>query len=126
MTPFDVIKVINSKGEFQWTPEAEKEYQPFIVNKGLSFNKETLFFANAINIASGLSKKQQFDFYYLGVPKGKRYSSWEKKELPSDDVVAVRDFFNINNERAKEVLSIITNDQLLCIKQKMKKGGKNA
>ena len=124
MTPFDIINSINNKTSIEWDEVTEKTYSPFIINRGLSFNLQTIMFANAMNQYPQLSKDMQYAFYYNGVPKGKRFDKWQKKSEQSDDVKALQEFFNINIHRAEEARKLLSNEQLDMIKDKMKKGGR--
>jgi hypothetical protein len=124
MTPFDILKSINEKSSLAWDDEAVKAYAPFIINRGLSYNMQTIMFANAMNRYPQLDKRMQYDFYYRGIPKGKRYDKWQKKSDLSSDVLVVKEFYGINNEKAEYALKLLTNDQLTMIKEKLKKGGR--
>lgn len=124
MTPFDFINSINGKSKIEWDDVTEKSYSPFIINRGLSFNMQTILFANAMNKYPLLDKKMQYDFYFNGVPKGKRFDRWQKKLAEEDDVKLVKNFYDINTDRALEVLKLLTKEQLEVIKQKMSKGGR--
>ena len=44
------------------TPNVEKEYTSFIINRGLSFNHDTALYANEMNVQNHLDPKLQFDF----------------------------------------------------------------
>lgn len=124
MTPFDIVNSINNKTSLEWDDVTEKTYSPFIINRGLSFNMQTIMFAAAMNKYPQLSKKMQYDFFFNGVPKGKRFDKWQKKTELGDDVKALQEFFNINIQRAEEALKLLSNEQLDMIKEKMKKGGR--
>jgi hypothetical protein len=126
-TPFDFINSINNK-----TPQLPmdevgiKDYIPFMVNRGLSFNQQTIMFANEINLwSSTMPKEWQYDFYWHGIPKGKRYDKWIKKEESKDkDLALVQKYFRINILRAKEALRILTEDQLSVIRKMLEQGGR--
>lgn len=124
MGPFDIINSINNKTSLEWDDVTEKTYAPFIINRGLSFNMQTIMFANVMNRFPQMNKKMQYDFYFYGVPKGKRFDKWQKKLEVSSDVQVVKNFYNINTQRAEEALKLLSNEQLDMIKEKMKKGGR--
>lgn len=124
MSPFDIVNSINNKTSLEWDDVTAKAYAPFIINRGLSFNMQTIMFANVMNRFPSLDKKMQYDFYFYGVPKGKRFDKWQKKLELSSDVQAVKDFYDINTDRAVEALKLLSNEQLDMIKEKLKKGGR--
>ena len=50
MTPFDYLNAINQSKENLIVDElSEKEYVPFVVNKGLSYFPDTILYANEMN-----------------------------------------------------------------------------
>ena len=50
MNPFEYLKSINeSKKDIMIDDLAEKEYNSFIVNRGLSYFKDTILYANEMN-----------------------------------------------------------------------------
>ena len=103
--------------------EWEKKYPPFIVNKCLAPFQDTILLVNEINQYPHLDKKLQFDFLINSLRPRKRFTPWVKaKKL--DDIEYVREFYGYNNEKAKVALTILNDDQIATIKQKLNKGGK--
>ena len=101
----------------------EKKYPAFIVNKCLSAFPETLMLVNEMNMRGHLDKKLQFDFLINSLRPRKRFTPWVKaKKL--DDIEYVKEFYGYNNEKAKVALTILNDDQIATIKQKLNKGGK--
>lgn len=125
MSPFDFVNAItyNKQDLFQ-DPQAEKDYVPFIVNRALSYFPDTVLYANAVN-TTNIPKQWQFDFLRLSVSKRKRFSKWSKKDSVSDDVRAVQEYYKYSVEKALEVMSILSKDEIEKIKQLMVKGGKS-
>ena len=126
MVPFfDHIKHLNDKAKYTIESDLdEKEYQPFLVNKGLSFIKECVPYANVMNQFYTLDKIIQYDFYFYGIPKGKRYSKWIKKEEVSDNLKIISEYFGINKIKAQTYLNLLNADQIEMIKVLMNKGGR--
>ena len=103
--------------------EWEKKYPPFIVNKCLAPFQATILLVNEINQYPHLDKKLQFDFLINSLRPRKRFTPWVKaKKL--DDIEYVKEFYGYNNEKAKVALTILNDDQIATIKQKLNKGGK--
>ncbi len=100
-----------------------KEYPPYIVNRCLSGHLDCVMFANEMNRYHFLDKDMQYNFYLNILRKRKRFSPWVRKEKISD-LEFVKKYYGYSNEKAAQVLKILTNEQLLFIKQKLDTGGK--
>ena len=100
-----------------------KEYPPYIVNRCLSGHLDCVLFANEMNRYHFLDKDMQYHFYINTLRKRKRFSPWVRKEKISD-LEFVKKYYGYSNEKAAQVLKILTNEQLLFIKQKLDTGGK--
>ena len=125
MTPFDFINAINlTKKDLFQEPQADKDYVPFLVNRGLSYFSDTILYANEMNINSSIAKDWQFSFFLNTIPKKKRFSKWHKKEADTVELALVKEYFGYSSEKANEALSILSEEQLNMIKEKLYKGGK--
>ena len=123
MSPFDYLKAINeTKEDVMLTPEDERKYSPFIVNRGLSFFMDTIFQVNELNRNYHLEARLQFDYLLNSVRKKKRYSKWLKPEK-LQDLDVVKEYYGFSNEKAKDALSTLSEDQLAFIKDKLNQGG---
>jgi len=85
MNPFDFVKAINETKQDlirgSENPDlAETFYKPYLVNKAFSYFKDTVMYANDINMYPNTDNKLQNDYYLNSIRKGKRYSKWHKKE----------------------------------------------
>ncbi len=89
MSPFEFINQINhgKNNLIDETPEIEKDYKPFIVNRGLSFNHDTALYANEMNFHSHLDSKLQFDFFLNTIRPKKRYGKWLKRKKEDNQVL---------------------------------------
>jgi len=102
---------------------AEKSYSAYMVNRALSYFNDTVLMANEMNIYHHLDKKLQYDFLINIVRKRKRFSKWNKPELVND-VEVVKEYYGYSNEKARQVISLLTNEQMEVLKEKVYKGGK--
>ena len=103
--------------------EWERKYPPFIVNKCLAPFPDTILLLNEVNQYPSIDKKLQFDFLINSLRPRKRFTPWVKaKKL--EDIEYVKEFYGYNNEKAKVALTILNDDQIATIKQKLNKGGK--
>jgi hypothetical protein len=123
-SPFDIIKSFNEKTEMLVTDEhSEKEYTPFVVNRGLSFMRDTILYAAEINKYSCLDKKLQHDFYYYAIPKGKRFGKWEKR-IKNEDIVLIQTIYSCSEKVAIQYLDILNEEAINTLKLRMEQGGK--
>lgn len=104
----------------------EKDYVPFVVNKALSHHYDCILHANIMNMYPNLDKPLQFQYYLNTIRSYKRpYKKWLKRETIAD-LELVKEYYNFSTEKAKEALSILTEDQLDVIRKRLDKGGPNA
>ena len=122
--PFDYIKAINFTKENLIVDDlTEKEYNAFIINRGLSMGIDTVFQANEMNQRHLLGKKLQFDFLLNSISKRKRFDKWQKADK-SEDLDYVRAYFNYSYPKAVSALRILSQKQIDTIKEKVtNKGG---
>ena len=124
MNPFDFVNAINyDKKDIMVDDIAEKQYVPFMVNRSLSYFQDTVLMANEMNLNAHLDNRLQFDFFINIVRKRKRFSKWFKPETQSD-VEVVKTYYGYSNEKARQVLSLLTKDQIEALKKKVNKGGR--
>ena len=102
--------------------EWEKKYPPFVVNKCVYPFQDTIMLVNEINQLPHLDKKLQFDFLLNSVRSRKRFSPWLKANK-LDNLQDVKEYYNYSNEKAKQALDILTDEQIAEIKKKLYKGG---
>lgn len=124
MNPFDFLKSINQSKTnlMDEDPLCEKDYEPFLVNRGLSYFNDTIAQANEMNQYPNLDKKLQYEFLLNTVRARKRFSKWFKKEEDSN-LEAVKEYYHYSTEKAIQALSVLTEDELKIIRQKLEKGG---
>ncbi len=104
-------------------PEAKKDYAPFIINRCLSGHLDCILFANEMNKNHFLDKDMQYTFYLNTLRKKKRFSPWLRKDKV-EDLESVKQYYGYSNEKAFQVLKILSNEQIEFIKQRLEIGGK--
>ena len=123
MGPFDFIKAINdSKNVMKDNSLAEKDYIPFLINRGLSFFQDTVIQVNEMNRLHFIDNKLQFDYLLNNIRPRKRWSKWLKPDK-IDNLEVVKTYFGFGNEKAKEALEVLSNEDIEEIKSKLAKGG---
>ena len=124
MNPFDYLKSINStKKNIMVDDVTEKEYSPFIINRGLSFFPDTILYANEMNLKHHLDHRLQYDFLINIIKKKKRFSKWVKpQEIAGIEVI--KEYYGYSDEKAKSVIQLLNDEQIEELKQRIYKGGK--
>ena len=124
MNPFEFINAINTtKQDIMVDDITEKQYNAFMINRSLSYFNDTVLMANEMNINHHLDNRLQFSFLINIVRKKKRFSKWMKPETFSD-VEVVKAYYGYSNEKARQALSLLTNEQIDLLKKKVYKGGR--
>jgi len=123
ISPFDFVNSINdTKVNIIVDEWSEREYNPFIVNKALSFAPDTVIYVNEMNSRPHLEKALQYNFLINIIRKKKRFNKWIKKEkIEAIDIV--KEYYGYNTEKARQVISILSDDQIQTIKKRLYKGG---
>ena len=119
----DVIPSILQTKKHVVTSENESDYVPFVVNKALSFHYDCVMYANEMNRYPNTDKLLQFH-YLINKVRGYRrpYQKWEKRET-IENLELVKEYYNISNEKAKEALSVLSDDQINDIRKRLNRGG---
>ena len=99
----------------------EPKYLPYIVNRCMSGQIETLMFANEMNISNHLDHKLQYDFLLYTLRKKKRFSPWMRKDELSN-LSIVKEYYGYSDEKARQVLPLLTEDQLKIITRRLNTG----
>ena len=120
ISPFDITNHLYNKTPLEFEI---KVFNPWMINKALSFNLDTILIANECNKYYRLDKQLQYDFLYHIIPKGKRYGKWIKKVAAEEDINILTAYYNINKQVAMDYLALLTEEQMDIIRIKMRKGG---
>lgn len=124
MNPYDYLNSINmTKKDIMIDDITEKSYVPFMINRSLSYFPDTVLFANEMNQYHHLDKKLQFHFFINTIRKRKRFSKWAKP-VKESDLEVVKEYYGYSNEKAKQALTLLSEEQLNLLKQKVYKGGR--
>ena len=103
-------------------PSTKKDYSPYIINRCLSGSIDTLMYSNEMNKYSSLDKKLQYDFFINSVRTRKRYSPWIRQDK-IENIDFIKRYYGYSNEKAKQALRILSEDQINFIKTKFETGG---
>jgi len=70
-----------------------------------------------------IDSKLQYQFLINIVRKRKRFSKWVKPEI-ENDIELVKEYYGYSNDKARQVLPLLSATQLTIIKDKVNKGGR--
>ena len=104
-------------------PENEKHYNSFVINRSLSYFPDTVAIANEMNKYHHLDSRLQISFLINIIRKRKRFSKWIKPEI-ENDVEVVKEYYGYSNEKARQILPLLTPEQIQAIRKKVNKGGR--
>ena len=123
ISPFDFLNAINHTKEEMIVDEwSERQYNPYVINKGLSYGSDTVVQANEMNSRPHLDKKLQFLFLLNTIRPRKRYNKWIKAEK-IDAIEVIKEYYGYSTEKARQVLPILSESQLNHLKEQLQKGG---
>lgn len=124
--PFQYLETINNTKENLMRGSendelAEKGYNPYLVNRGLSYFQDTVSLANEMNRFHFIDKKMQYEFLLNIVRKRRRFSKWHKKEQDQNlDIIS--EYYNCSQRKASDILKVLTDEQVSAIREIHLKG----
>ena len=124
MNPFEYVNQINyGKKDIMVDDLAERSYNGFMTNRSLSYFIDTVLLVNEMNIHHHLDNRLQFDFLINTVRKKRRFAKWAKP-IELSDLEIVKQYYGYSNDKAKAALTLLSNEQLSELKNKVNKGGR--
>jgi hypothetical protein len=123
-SPFDYVnEILYGKKNLIVDEATEKEYAPFLVNRALSYHYDCILYANEMNQRHHLDKKCQNSFLINTVRSRKRpFAKWVKSEK-SEDLECIKKVFQYSDIKAKEVLRLLSDEQIQKLKEQTGIGG---
>ena len=113
------IDLMDGEDEF-W----EKKYPAYIVNKCLSAFPECILYVNELNKMHHLDKRLQFQFLLNSIGRKKRFSKWLRTNKIKN-LEYVKEYYGYNNDKARQALDILDNEEIEYIKKIISRGGKH-
>ena len=124
---FDFLNAITNKKNptiMEDDLHAEKEYEPYSINKSLMHHLDCLDAAVEMNGRPHTDKKMQFDFLINSIRKKfRKGEKWLRPEV-LENIKYVKEYFNYSNDKARAALKILSDDDIMYIKYRLRKGGK--
>ena len=123
-SPFTYLNSINeNKADLSQDSDGFASYNEYIINRSLSYFRDTVLLANEMNIHHHLDKDAQYHFLLNTIRKRKRFSKWVKPETQSD-IEVVKEYYGYSNEKAKNALSLLSPEQIEELRKRVYRGGR--
>ena len=101
----------------------EQAYNSYIINKSLSYFPDTIMQSNTVNMYFNLDNRMKYDFLLNSIRKRKRFTPWVKSTA-EENIEVIKMYFNVGNEKANEILSLLNENHINKIKEQLSKGGR--
>lgn len=122
--PFDYVNsILQNKKNLIVDELTEKDYQAFLVNRTLSYHKDCIMYANEMNRRHLADKKLQYDFLINTIRSQKRpFAKWVKSEK-SDNLECIKQVFGLSDQKAREAMRLLSDEQIQQLKEQTDTGG---
>ena len=120
---FDYLNSINHTKKDIMEDWNQNEYKPFMINRFLSGQMDTVLYANEMNMRYDLPLRMQYDYLRLSVRKKKRFSKFLKKGK-EDNIEIIKEYYGFSEREARLYLDCVTDEHLENMKVRLQKGGK--
>jgi hypothetical protein len=119
----EILKsILTNKNEVELINE-KTDYPAWNINRVLANYKDCILYANMMNMNSHVSQKLQYQFLLNTVRPIKRTFNKTDRDKVNRDLESVKLYFGYSNEKAKDALRILSDEQIALIKEKTEKGG---
>lgn len=105
------------------TEQDYKDYAPYLINRSLSYHVDCILPVNQLNCIPNIDKDMQYQYLLNTIrPMKRKFQPWQKASKDKD-IECIKLYFGYSDEKAKEALRILTDEQIAEIKRKTDKGG---
>jgi hypothetical protein len=105
------------------TEQDYKDYAPYLVNRSLSYHVDCILYVNELNCWPSLDKDMQYQYLLNTIrPMKRKFQPWQKANRDKD-IECVKLYFGYSDEKAKEALRILNEEQIAEIRKRTDKGG---
>lgn len=113
----DIIKsILNGKNKLDVSNESC--YNKFVVDKALSYHLDCIPFIQEINpYIHNISNQMHYDYLFYSIRKMNRgYKPWIKTSK-IENIEIIKEYYNVSDKKANEILGLLNEEQLKYIKQ---------
>ena len=119
----EILKsILDNKKEVELINE-RTDYPAWNINRVLANYKDCILYANMMNMNPQVPHKLQYQFLLNTVRPIKRAFNKTDRDKVNKDLESVKLYFGYSNEKAKDALRILSDEQIALIKEKTEKGG---
>ena len=127
ISPFQFVNEIHyGKNNLIIDEWSEKQYNPFIINRSLSFGNDTVIQANEMNSRPHLPKPMQNSFLMATIRVRKRFNKWLKKEANAESLETIKEYYGYSYEKAQQVASLLSDAQIVELQKRLFTGGQKS
>jgi len=120
----DILPTIMKTGDnVLFNDNMARDYVPWLVNRALAHYPDSLMLANEMNLCPTLDKKLQYEYLLNTVRKYSRKHRWYKRKPVDPDVETAMEYYGYSEKKAKQVVQLLTREQLDIIRRRLDKGG---
>jgi hypothetical protein len=102
---------------------AYKDYAPFVVNRALSYHMDCVLHVNEVNKIPNVDKDMQYQYLLNTIrPMKRKFAPWQKANKDKD-IECVKLYFGYSDQKARDALLILTDEQIAEIRKRTDKGG---
>jgi len=123
VSPFDLAHDLTSKERYEAESCEMKEYKTFLINRSLSYHGDLIGYVNEMNVHTDVCNRFHYDFLHHSIPKKKRSKKFWSKSKKIEHLEMVKEYFNYSNQKALSALSVLSDSDIINIKDRMFKGG---
>jgi hypothetical protein len=122
--PFDYVnEILQGKKQLIMDDLSEKGYTPYLTNRSLSYHNDCILYANEMNMRHHVDNKLQNDYLLNTIRSRKRpFAKWIKPEK-SEDIECIKNVYNLSDGKAREVLRLLSKEQIQQLKEQLQTGG---
>lgn len=122
--PFDYVdEILQGKKQLIVDDLSEKGYTPYLTNRSLSYHNDCILYANEMNMRHHVDNKLQNDYLLNTIRSRKRpFAKWIKPEK-SEDIECIKHIYDLSEGKAREVLRLLSKEQIQQLKEQLQTGG---
>lgn len=120
----EIIPSILQTGKSVLNDESDyKDYTPFVVNRALSYHMDCVLYVNEVNKIPSVDKDMQYQYLLNTIrPMKRKFAPWQKANKDKD-IECVKLYFGYSDQKARDALRILTDEQIAEIRKRTDKGG---
>ncbi|AUR97724.1 clamp loader A subunit [Vibrio phage 1.244.A._10N.261.54.C3] len=122
---FDFLHSINvSKTDLMEREGALKQYDPFIIRRGVAQSLDTLDYASRMNELHYIEPALQYQYLLHSIPKKKRYSKWSKRQEVDQSLNVIMEYYQVSLEKAQGYRRLLNDGQVNELRERLTGGGR--